>query len=121
MVVKRSERYDKKFTDDELKKNNEHLVLDLNLLFVRRQHLFGKLSTRFNTFLIQTRLYVVEYGGSFRMVMGEVFELSTNNSDPLLELRIEPKTFDIKLEMRYINEVLCEMPLFKDLAVFATQ
>ncbi|KAL7079401.1 hypothetical protein ACQ4LE_001071, partial [Meloidogyne hapla] len=113
LVIKRSERYDKKFNNDE---NIERLVLELKP-FIRSS------STSFWKALIQTRLYVAEYGGSFRMVMGEVFELTTNNSDPPLELRIEPKIFAIKLEMRYINEYYCEMPLFKDgdLAVFATK
>ncbi|CAK5098015.1 unnamed protein product [Meloidogyne enterolobii] len=55
--------------------------------------------------------------------MGEVFELSTNSSDPPLELRIDQKIFAIKLEMRYINKCYREMLLFKDgdLEVFATK
>nr|CAD2148449.1 unnamed protein product [Meloidogyne enterolobii] len=55
--------------------------------------------------------------------MGEVFELSTNSSDPPLELRIDQKIFAIKLEMRYINENYRGMPLFKDgdLEVCATK
>jgi hypothetical protein len=53
---------------------------------------------------VQARLYVAEYGGSFRMVLADVFELDANNFDPL-ELRVEPKVFALKLEMRYIKQV----------------
>ncbi|CAK5082403.1 unnamed protein product [Meloidogyne enterolobii] len=112
LVVKRSERYDGKFNNDE---NIERLVLEVKP--------FSRLPTSSWKALIQARLYVAEYGGSFRLVMGEVFELSTNSSDPPLELRIDQKIFAIKLEMRYINEYYREMPLFKDgdLEVFATK
>nr|CAD2199825.1 unnamed protein product [Meloidogyne enterolobii] len=93
--------------------NIERLVLEVKP--------FNRLPTSSWKALIQARLYVAEYGGPFRLVMGEVFELSTNNFDPPLELRIDQKIFAIKLEMRYINECYREMPLFKDgeLEVFA--
>ena len=73
---------------------------------------FNRLPTSSWKALIQARLYVAEYGGSFRLVMGEVFELSTNSSDPPLELRIDQKIFAIKLEMRYINEVIFKNLIF---------
>uniref|UniRef100_A0A915MVI4 Uncharacterized protein n=1 Tax=Meloidogyne javanica TaxID=6303 RepID=A0A915MVI4_MELJA len=107
LVIKRSERYDGKLNNDE---NFERLALEVKP-FIRLP------TSSWNA------LIVAEYGGSFRIMMGEVFELSTNSSDPPLELRIDQKIFAIKLEMRYINECYSEMPLFKDgdLEVFATK
>nr|CAD2190270.1 unnamed protein product [Meloidogyne enterolobii] len=82
------------------KKNIERLVLEVKP--------FSRLPTSSWKALIQARLYVAEYGGPFRLVMGEVFELSTNNFDPPLELRIDQKIFAIKLEMRYIMNVIAK-------------